>query len=482
MKSNVTAAHTGITPLPAITGDEPVELTMEALMAQYPMPVTPQRFETVKGYVVSKTRSGLLVDIGGKTESFCDIDQAGDLNPGDTAEFLVIPGLEDGAEDGAVRLSYVQQQGWSAITSMQSTQTTGIVRVVEVLENGAGLTIECNGLRGFLPRSEVDVNGRLDSLAGKEVPVKVLTAERGLERGRFKTTLIVSHKQATRETKLAFLDTLKVGDTIEGTVTRILFDKVRDNGRVEGEPAPRKEMGALIDLGNLVVGFVHRSEASFSRSVKPSDVLPVGEVVKATILDINRETLEIKLSTKKHTMNRDALSHLKPSDKVSGTVSHVLLERVDRDRPSSGPRREIGLLVDLGNRLTGFIHPREVSPDPLCVASQHLPVGTQINGEVVSIDERTGQIKINLNPMRDEVIATLHEGDIVRGVARAYSNVGFFIRVGGIVEGLLHNREVRMVGNKAEVIADGAEVEVKVLKLTASQERGRTNIALSRKF
>jgi ribosomal protein S1 len=455
------------------------ELTMAALLDSYPMPTKASRFDVVKGYVVSKSRAGLLVDIGAKTESVCPIDHAGDLKPGDTAEFLVIPGLEDGAEDGAVRLSYTQQQSFTKCTDMQLTSEVTQARVMAVSDDGAGLRIDCNGLFGFAPRSLVDVHGSLQSLVGQNLPVKVLRVGRQIDdRGKLRVDLVVSHKDATREVKLAFLDSLKVGDTVNGTVAKILNEKARG-----GDETGAKEMGALIDLGNLVTGFVHRTEASYSRSVKVSDVLPVGSQVAATVLEINRDTLQVKLSAKKFTMNREALGQLTSGGKISGTVSHVLHERPEHGRPQAGgARREIGLLVDLGNRLTGFIHPREVSPDPNCVPSQHLPVGTKIEGEIVNIDERTGQVKLNLNPMREAVIASLQEGAIVKGVARAYNNVGFFIRMGGIVEGLLHNRELRANGKTPEAIADGAEIEVKVLKLTPSQEKGRTNIALSRKF
>jgi ribosomal protein S1 len=495
MDPNLTAVNTGtfLSSASAIANTEEDtmtgELSMADLLDSYPMPKRPGAYDTVNGTVIFARKDGLFVDIGGKTESFCPIEDAGDLKVGSIANFVVLPSREliPGSEDGAVRLSHRLAKGWSRVQDLLAQQTSTPALVLDVARSNSGgesgLFVSVEGIESFLPRSESDLHGALVTHKGTTIPVKVLKAERRSERGRLVDAVVVSHKAATSALKLEYLKGLKRGDTVKGVVTRVVYEPAK-NGAPAG--TPRREMGVKVLVGSLVSAFVYRTEVSFNRSVKPSDVLPVGSEVDATVLDVDLTKVELRLSTKKQTVDRNALAALKPGDVLTGAISHI---RYERDGGNSAqrlfqPGEENGLGVDLSNGMTGYLHRFEVSTDRSVKPSEVLPVGTPIETEVVSVDERNGMVKLSLRPMRDKEIASLREqkGKSVTGTVRSvFPNVGYFIRLGQLTEGLLHNHELRTTeGGQRETLTPGTQIDVTVKDVTENRERRRTTIALGR--
>jgi ribosomal protein S1 len=484
----VTAANTGIFPH-ASTTVSPKEAKMTSefldLLANYPMPTSARPHDTVSGTVIGQHRAGFFVDIGGKTESFCPTEEAGNIAVGGSYSFMVLATREyfEGEEDGAVRLSYRRAQGWSVVQGLKESRATSEVRVKSVARSKtggeAGLIVSLEGIDGFLPRSEADLGGPLSSYVGKMIPVKVQNAERKVERGRVFDSVTVSNRAATQDQKIAFLQGLKRGDTVRGVVTKIVLEAANE-GVTE-----RRELGVKVRIGNLVTGFVYRTEASYSRSAKPSEVLPVGTEVDATVLSIDVEKGELKLSTKKQTVNRGMLNSLKPGDKLSGRVSHIRFERQGDNGKSRlfEPGDENGLGVDLPQGMTGYLHRFEVSTDRSVKPSSILPVGTAVETEVVSVDERFGTIKLSLRPMRELELEALRQqkGQLVSGTVRSvFPNVGYFVRLGLLTEGLLHNKELRSDGTNRETVTVGSQVDVRIKDVTEDRERRRTTVALGR--
>jgi ribosomal protein S1 len=265
-------------------------------------------------------------------------------------------------------------------------------------------------------------------------------------------------------------------------VTKIVLQGGKDDTTPQAE---RRELGAKIRVNNLVTGFVYRTETSFNRSVSPSEVLPVGTEIEATVLEVDLRKVELKLTTKKQTVNYELLASLKPGDTLSGRVSHIRYERPgDNGRQRLfQPGDENGLGVDLPKGMTGYIHRFEVSTDRSVKPSTILPVGTEIETEVVSVDERLGMVKLSLRPMRETELAGLREqkGQHVQGTVRSvFPNVGYFVRLGLLTEGLLHNQELRVEGGKRETLEPGTAIDVRIKDVSEDRERRRTTVALGR--
>lgn len=137
-----------------------------------------QKGQVVKGKVFQLDPDGAYVDIGGKSSAFIPRDEASlrtvvDISEvlplGEELEFLII--REQDAE-GQVTLSRRQleiQQIWDKLAQMQEDSQTVTVRVTGV--NKGGVTVNIQGLRGFIPRSHLIERDDLEGLVGQTLTV-----------------------------------------------------------------------------------------------------------------------------------------------------------------------------------------------------------------------------------------------------------------------------------------------------------------------
>ena len=96
------------------------------------------------------------------------------------------------------------------------------------------------------------------------------------------------------------------------------------------------------------------------------------------------------------------------------------------------------------------------------------------NNVVVS---RRAVLEASLGAEREELLKTLQEGAIVKGIVKNITDYGAFVDLGGI-DGLLHITDLawRRVKHPSEVLAVGDEVTAKVLKF--DQEKNRVSLGM----
>jgi len=236
-----------------------------------------QRGDVVKGVVHSHETEGLFVDIGGKASAFLPYDEAAlrratnlaeTLPVGEEREFLII--REQNA-DGQVTLSIRQleiRKLWDRFTEMQERGETIDVRVGGV--NKGGVTVDAQGLRGFIPRSHLIDRDDADSLVGKIVTVSLLEVDP--ERRR----LVLSQRLARQA---ASLGELEVGQLVSGKISGI------------------KPFGVFIDFDG-VTGLLHINQISKNYVSSLTTLFEPGQAVKAMIIDLDEVRRRVALSTK----------------------------------------------------------------------------------------------------------------------------------------------------------------------------------------
>jgi small subunit ribosomal protein S1 len=165
-------------------------------------------------------------------------------------------------------------------------QEDQIIRLKVSGYNQGGLLVEGQGLQGFVPIShlvglveECESAEREKGLAayiGEELRLKVI--ECNSERGR----VVFSERAAQSDpgSRIELFENLEVGICVQGTVTTIT------------------DFGAFVDLGG-VEGLIHISELSWGRVQHPSDMITVGESVKAYVLHLDKERGRVALSLKR---------------------------------------------------------------------------------------------------------------------------------------------------------------------------------------
>jgi small subunit ribosomal protein S1 len=233
--------------------------------------------QVVEGKVFSYENNGALIDIGGKSPALLPIAEASLRNITDIAailpmdemrEFLII---RDQDSDGQVTLSLRQleiRKVWERLAIVAAEGQSLPVRVTGI--NKGGVTVDVQGLRGFIPRSHLVEKENLDNLKGQTLTVTFLE----LDRDRNK--LVLSNRNATRS---ANLSKFEVGQLIEGKITSL------------------KPFGAFVEFdGNT--GLLHINQISKNYIESLSALFQVGQMIKALIVDIDEGRGRIALSTK----------------------------------------------------------------------------------------------------------------------------------------------------------------------------------------
>jgi len=294
--------------------------TMQGLMSEQRHEYrTPQRGDVLEGVVVSIDRDGILVDIGTKSEGIIPAHEAQQLvdrgEVQDGSEVLVyVVHPED--QDGHVVLSLNRARSERGWRTMQRQLDEGQIFEAEVIDhNKGGLIVDADGVRGFVPLSQVagvrldgssedEIRNKLAVMVGQKIYVKVL------ELNRRRNRLILSERQAVQERrglrKEQLINELHEGETRHGRVSSLC------------------DFGAFIDLGGAD-GLVHLSELAWRQVSHPSEVLKVGEEVDVYVLGVDREKKKIALSLRRLQPEPWATvsERYKPGDLVQGTITKL---------------------------------------------------------------------------------------------------------------------------------------------------------------
>jgi len=249
--------------------------------------------DTVDGTIMRVDKDELLVDIGSKAEgvvparemqSFTAEDREA-LKPGGSLLVFVVQ-AED--KEGRAVLSVDKARQEKSWRRLQQCYESGEVIQAKVINyNKGGLLVNLEGVRGFVPASQVSGISRgpetqkqsdMAKMVGTGLPLKVIEINRNRNR------LILSERQAVQEAreerKDELLSALKEGDVRTGRVTSVC------------------DFGAFVDIGGAD-GLVHLSEISWSRVKHPSEVLKPGDSVQVCILSVDNDRKRIALSIKR---------------------------------------------------------------------------------------------------------------------------------------------------------------------------------------
>ncbi len=246
---------------------------LEALNENEPIGATG---ETIKGKVIALESDGLYIDIGGKAPGFMPKKECGlgvitnfkeKFPIGLEMEVLVI---KEQNADGMVTVSgraLILRKSWEKVAS--SSKNGELIEVTINGFNRGGLTCDVDGLRGFIPRSQLEDGQDYQSLVSKTLKVAFLEVNPESRK------LVLSEKKALLVSKFA---DLKLGQLIEGKVLAI------------------KQYGFFVDLGGAS-GLLHQSSITSGSIRNLREIFVEGELIKALITEIDLERGRIGLNT-----------------------------------------------------------------------------------------------------------------------------------------------------------------------------------------
>ena len=198
-----------------------------------------------------------------------------DVKAGDVIEATVIR-MDDG--QGNILLSKKEANevlSWDVLEQMKEEKTDVTVKVSEAVNGGVVAYVE--GIRGFIPASQLDLNYVEDPSAyvGKTLKVRVITVDQEKEK------LVLSAKEILKEQQKEEHDH-KVAMIVPGTI-------------LEGTVESLQTYGAFIDLKDGLSGLVHISQICQKRIKKPSEVLKAGDKVKVKVINTNDGKISLSI-------------------------------------------------------------------------------------------------------------------------------------------------------------------------------------------
>ncbi|MCI0464697.1 MAG: S1 RNA-binding domain-containing protein [Gemmataceae bacterium] len=314
-----------------------------------------------KGKVHSVHGADVFVDIpGGRSQGVLPLMQFPDGPPAPGTEVDVhIEGY-----DSANGLLILTRQGAAVEADWSTVQEGQVVEARVTGTNKGGLSVDVNGIRGFLPISQIDlyrvenveqyVNQRLLCLI-----TEANREERNLVVSR--RALLEKEREEQREKVWAEL--------AEGQVRTGIVRSVRD-------------FGAFVDLGG-VDGLLHVSEMSWQRVSDPGTIVQPGQTVKVAVLRIDHEKRKVSLGMKQLTASPwDTVEEkYHPGTIVPGKVTRLM---------------DFGAFVELEPGVEGLIHISELAPQRVWRVSDVVKPGQEVQVAVLSADKNSRRISLSL--------------------------------------------------------------------------------------
>jgi len=236
------------------------------------------------------------------------------------------------------------------------------------------------------------------------------------------------------------------GQIVEGTIVKVDRDEV------------------LLDIGYKSEGVIPARELSIRNDVDPSEIVSLGDVVEALVLQKEDKEGRLVLSKKRAQYER-AWGTIEKVKEDEGVVSGLVIEVVKG-----------GLIVDIG--LRGFLPASLV--ELRRVRDLQPYVGRTLDAKIIELDKNRNNVVLSRRAwleetqkeQRDDFLTNLKPGEVRTGVVSSVVNFGAFVDLGGM-DGLVHVSELswKHVDHPGSVVQVGDEIEVQVLEVDLDRER-----------
>ncbi len=400
----------------------------------------------VKGTIIDIKPQVVLVDIGYKSEGAVPISEFEDedIQVGDEIEVL-LQRLEN--DEGMVVLSKekaAHKQNWDKI--LKVFQDGGLVKgKVRGVVKG-GLTVNV-GVEAFLPGSQIDIipPKDLNEYVGNVYEFKIVKVNDDRKNVVLSRREVIEAERS--EQRQRFLETVKIGDKVEGVVKNIT------------------DFGVFVDL-NGMDGLLHITDMSWGRINHPTELVAVGQRLNVQILDVNREKERVSLGLKQ--MQNNPWENIEASypigQRVKGRVTKLVA---------------YGAFVEIADGVEGLVHVSELSwTKRIARPSDVLSIGQEVEAQVLGINKEEQKISLGVrqldsNPW-DDIDARYPVGTKIKGKVRNLTAYGAFVEMEEGIDGMIHVSDVswtRKINHPSEALKKGDEVEAVVIEIDKANQR-----------
>jgi len=319
--------------------------------------------------VIAKTGSSVVFDIGGKSEgllvdkAFSEVKSyAKTLNIGDELEASVlIPETKEGYTILSLRQA-ASESSWKRLMDAKKKDLPVAAHGKGV--NPSGVTVEVEGLIGFIPGSQLgkEAAKNTESLVGKYFKAKVLEVDKDTNK------IVLSEKE--------------VSEAADMKVAKEALEKVKEEQVLDGVVTTIANFGCFVEVKipagkgeSKIEGLVHISELSWGRVPSVEDVVKAGDKVKVMVIGKSGSKLSLSLRQAQKDPWEAAQEKYKPETKIKGRVVKI---------------SDFGVFVELEPGIEGLIHITKIPP------ATKLSEGQEVNCFVEEIDAKNKKLSLGL--------------------------------------------------------------------------------------
>ncbi len=404
--------------------------------------------EIVKGYVKTRTKGGMIVDIFG-IEAFLPGSQI-DIKPirdydqfvDTTMDFKIVKINQEFRNVVVSHKALIEAE-----LELQKSEIIGKLEKGQVLEGTVknitsyGVFVDLGGVDGLIHITDLSW-GRInhpEEVVKLDEKIRVVI----LDFDESKKRIALGLKQLTVHPWEALDANLKVGDKVKGKVVLIA------------------DYGAFVEIEPGVEGLIHVSEMSWSPRLRiAQDFLKVGDEVEAQILTLDRDEKKMSLGLKQLVANpwENIREKYPVGSKHSAVVRNVT---------------NFGVFAELEEGIEGLVHISDISWTKIKHPSEFVQAGDTIDVVILDFDEENHKLSLGHkqllpNPW-DEIENNFAVGTVVEGTVAAVADKNATITLPGDIEAVCFAKD--LVKEDGTVPAVGETLSFKVVELRRSTKK-----------
>ena len=327
--------------------------------------------EVIEATILSVAKHEIWLDLGINGVGMVPRREIGYGQKLEVGDQVVASVVDPEVEDGQALLSLrkaAKDRGWDEVKALFDKGET--IEITPYDANRGGLLVELEGVRGFLPVSQLsaehyprvgssdkdEILQRLNSLTNQVLKVRILDADRKTNK------LIFSEKEAVREDMQARFEKLKIGDAVSGVVTGVV------------------DFGAFVNVDGIE-GLIHISEISWERVENPSDYVKVGDQVDAKIIAIDKDRLSLSMKQTQDDPWAKEADSFKKGEVVEGTVTRIT---------------PFGAFIQLSPAVEALVHVSELGEGQGADPEKLFKLNEKKSFKILDIDRENRKISLSL--------------------------------------------------------------------------------------
>jgi small subunit ribosomal protein S1 len=419
-----------------------------SILSQFERSHTSKSSEGLReGTIVSVSSDSVFVDLGFKTEGVLPLSEfpsdQQDLKPGEKLQ-VTIKGRDPEGYYLLTRSKAARPADWAALERAFAAKSTIVGTVTGVVKGGLSVDV---GVRAFMPASRSGVRdaAELEKLVEQEIRCRIIKLD-------------VADEDVV-------VDRRAVAEEEEQSIKQQRYSELKEGATVSGTVRTLTDYGAFVDIGGADA-LLHVSDISWGRINKTADVLSVGQQIEVKVLKIDSEKRRVSVGMKQlqpHPWDAVA-SKYKIGERVRGTVTRVM---------------DFGAFVELEPGVEGLIHVSEMSwVKKVRKPGDLVKPGETVEAVILGVNQAEQRMSLGLKQALGDPWADAAQkfpvGSEIEGPVVSLTKFGAFVQLAEGIEGMVHVSDIsaeKRINHPQDVLKVGQSVKALVLELDSEKRR-----------